>query len=558
MKKNPFILITLFIILFVSCKPEIETPPSITTIFIDSLPAKTQYIQNETLDLDGLIINSVLSDGTIETITDYITSLDNGTELTETGTITITITYSDLSTDFSIEVSEAPSPSKIFIDSLPKKTSYSICDNFDTSGLILKEIFTNGEIKEITDYSISPKTSSVLTTLGENKATITYNDQTLTFPFYVTMKKTGLPTVTINTNNTPIADKENWIPGTIKIENATDSDWNFDEVDLTIKGRGNTSWGQPKKPYAIKLDKKQKIMGMPKHKRWVLIANYLDNSFIKNEMAFYISEQLGMSYTVKGEYVDLILNNKYIGLYWLGEAIKVDENRVNIDEDNDYLLELDTYFDETWKFRSEIKNFPYNISNDDCMTQERLENIKTKIDSLETYLYSPDFPYTDDTHTIIDTSYENKIDLDSMAKFYLVNEIMHNGELGHPKSCYFYFDNTNDKLFAGPVWDFDWATLSSSNNLNRKNNLYFDALFKIPDFTTKISSLVTNLKLEDINNKINSTKDYIEKSQQLDIKLWGEHNDPSNIKRENFEAYVNFVKTELNQRVTLVISEYGM
>jgi len=42
-------------------------------------------------------------------------------------------------------------------------------------------------------------------------------------------------------------------------------------------------WALPKKPYALKLDKKQKIMGMPAHKRWVLMANYRDNSFMKND-----------------------------------------------------------------------------------------------------------------------------------------------------------------------------------------------------------------------------------------------------------------------------------
>lgn len=189
MKRICFILTTALMVLFASCKPEIEL--SINDIFIDSLPTKTKYVQNETLDLDGLIINSVLSDGTIKNVTDYTTSINNGVELTEIGTITISVTYEDFSTSFSIEVTKFPVPSKIFIDSLPTKTTYSICENFDTTGLILKEIYTNGEIKEITDYSISPAPATVLNSLGENKATITYNEQTLSFPYYVTIIKTG-------------------------------------------------------------------------------------------------------------------------------------------------------------------------------------------------------------------------------------------------------------------------------------------------------------------------------------------------------------------------------
>jgi len=70
----------------------------------------------------------------------------------------------------------------------------------------------------------------------------------------------------------------------------------------SIRGRGNFTWSQKKKPYALKLDKKLPLFGMPKHKRWVLIANYLDNSFIRNEMGFYLSEQIGMEWTVHGKF----------------------------------------------------------------------------------------------------------------------------------------------------------------------------------------------------------------------------------------------------------------
>ena len=71
----------------------------------------------------------------------------------------------------------------------------------------------------------------------------------------------------------------------------------------------------------------------------MLIANYLDMSFMKNEMAFFLSEELGMDWTIHGQYINLIKNGEYLGLYWLGEQIKVDKNRVNIEEDDDYLID---------------------------------------------------------------------------------------------------------------------------------------------------------------------------------------------------------------------------
>lgn len=95
----------------------------------------------------------------------------------------------------------------------------------------------------------------------------------------VLLQDAGIPIVSIETkNNQFILDKENWVDANIKIENAEDESWNMEPTDMQIRGRGNTTWGCAKKPFAIKFDEKTKICGMPKHKRWVLIANYFDHT----------------------------------------------------------------------------------------------------------------------------------------------------------------------------------------------------------------------------------------------------------------------------------------
>ena len=391
----------------------------------------------------------------------------------------------------------------------------------------------------------------------------------------ISVAYTGLPTVYVNTpDSVEITSKDVWTENaTISLTGAEDSSWNFDEVKTSIRGRGNSTWGQPKKPYALKLDKKQKIMGMPKHKRWVLIANYLDNSFMRNEMAFYLSETFELDYTVHGKFVDFVLNGKYQGLYWLGEAIKVDENRVNIndgsknmsdDEDKDYLIEMDVYYDEAVKFKSSIRNMPYMIKNDDYMIddnneltaggQARLERLQTKITNLETLLY-PDFTTGMDTNNCSapDESYAEIIDIDSWAKFWFVNEIMDNGELGHPKSCYFTFDSTNNFFKAGPVWDFDWAALYPRSSCILKNKIYYNALFKSPAFKERTKVLWGEYySAIDIGSRIESMRNEIYVSQQYDTMVWGEHKDPSGIVRANFDAYVDFLKETLLEKVTVV------
>lgn len=358
------------------------------------------------------------------------------------------------------------------------------------------------------------------------------------------LEETNLPIVSIQTkDNVKILDKENWISATFKIENA--ENLNLDEMNISIKGRGNSTWSQSKKPYAIKLSSKEKILGMPKNKRWVLIANYMDNSFIKNEMAFFISRKIGMDYTVRGEYVNLILNDNYVGLYWLGEAIKVDKNRVNIDEENDYLLEMDISYDETWKFHSSKKKIPYMIKNDDYITDEKLDFLKSKISKIENILYDKNFPYTDETKRNYDTRYADFVDLDSFAQFYVVNEIMHNRELNNPKSCYFTFNTEKEYLKASAVWDYDWACETTSTKLFVNNSIYYDSLFKIADFNDKVNYYVSDLFIteNDIVEQVESLRNKISKGVKLDEKRWGNgFRNPVGEKQANFDAYVDNVR----------------
>lgn len=360
---------------------------------------------------------------------------------------------------------------------------------------------------------------------------------------------TGLPVVRIDTKNgADVVSKDEWQKNaSLSLSGANEEDWNFSAVTASIRGRGNSTWAQPKKPYALKLDKKREIMGMPGHKRWVLIANYLDNSFMRNCMAFYLSRQLGVDYTVCGEFVMLNLNGADKGLYWLGEAIKPDKNRVDIDEDEDFLLELDVYYDEVWKFKSAVKQLPYMIKNDDAMTDGRLETLQEKIAVLEQALYPVDGGAPDE-------SYLRMLDIDSWAKFYLINELMSNGELGHPKSCYLTFTTADSLLKAGPVWDFDWASLSQTG-CTLTNTLYYDALFKSPTFRARLKEIwdecCGNIN---IAGEIKRLRDTIDEAQLADAAIWGTHLDPSGIPRDGFDAYVDFLQETLCKKYAAVDS----
>ena len=387
------------------------------------------------------------------------------------------------------------------------------------------------------------------------------------------MVMTGLPQLRVNTpNNVEITSKDTWINNAyISLSYAENIEWNF-SATTSIRGRGNSTWGGAKKPYAIKLDSKQGIMGMPSHKRWVLMANYYDNSFLKNHMAFYLSEKFGMDYTVRGKFVDLFLNGEYKGLYWLGEAIKVDPNRVNIydgrtgmsdSDDKDFLVEMDVYYDENPKFMTSRREMPYMIRNDDYMVnsngamttggQARLTRFQKKIENLEKLLYSN---YVGKNNTINapapDERYSNIIDVDSWAKFWMINEIMDNTELGHPKSCYFTYRNDVDRFKAGPVWDFDWSSLNGGPN-SLRNTIYYDALFKSPRFQTKVREIWNAYSGKiDLNSEIEKMREKLRAAYAADSAVWGIHYDPDKKKLSSYDAYVDFLKNTLNKKMDVV------
>ena len=141
-----------------------------------------------------------------------------------------------------------------------------------------------------------------------------------------------LPVVYIDTEGgQPIVSKEDYIDATIKIQgNAQYSDSKVLYNGATeIRGRGNSTWAQPKKPYRLKLDKKTDVFGMGKSKHWVLLANYLDESLMRNTLAYDLSGEMGMEH-LSTVWVDVIMNGEYVGNYQFCENIRVDDGRVEI------------------------------------------------------------------------------------------------------------------------------------------------------------------------------------------------------------------------------------
>jgi hypothetical protein len=237
--------------------------------------------------------------------------------------------------------------------------------------------------------------------------------------------------------------------------------------DCNIKIRGNTTAGAPKKPYNIKFNKKQSVLGMGKAKKWCLLANSFDKSLLRNYLAYNFGRENGVTYTNNNRFVEVYVNGVFQGNYLLTEAVEAKKERVNVDayvaDSNDVLLELGhrDYETDVDHFTTSVLGTTFDINDPergDDLTDEQVDtkiaNVKAYLEEFETVLKTQDY---DDILQYIDE--------DTFVDFYIVNELFKNVDFNF-SSTRFYIKG--DKIYAGPMWDLD---LSSGNC---KSTMYHD------------------------------------------------------------------------------------
>ena len=272
--------------------------------------------------------------------------------------------------------------------------------------------------------------------------------------YTVMVFNSGLPVVYINTNGSkPITSKRTWLDSTtVRIYRANgEIDYQTTQPDAQIKGRGNSTWSvKAKRPYALKIKKKSEILGMPKGKRWCLLANFFDPSLMRNELANYLGQNYtNLDWTPHGQHVELVLNGKHCGNYYLCEQAKTTKGRVP----GDYLIEADRKAgrgDITGVKTGNIFNVKdIAIKGKKEEDPEVIAGAKRILDRFETTLYGPDFLNPK-------TGYKTLIDLESFVDWLLIKELSkdYDGNMFTSCFCHIMSDGT---IKMGPIWDFDIA-----------------------------------------------------------------------------------------------------
>lgn len=338
------------------------------------------------------------------------------------------------------------------------------------------------------------------------------------------------------------SDKNIKEPGTIKVLEP-DGSFSLEHSLEYIKGRGNTSYTEfDKKPYQIKLTQDAPFLDMEPGKKWVFVSNSADSSLIRNALSRSLAGHLNLPQSEEGTFVDLYVNQEYVGNYYVVEKIEIQENRLLLSDlqkatehenETEDLSTYETAWTDTTKAK-QIPNDPEDITGGYLIERDFDNRFLKEVEINESYFITEakecfivrDPEYTSEAQiAYIDNyvqsvenailsaegidgttgkSYQDLIDVDSFVRKYLLEEVTANYD-GGVASSYFYKDSDtiDGRLYAGPVWDYDvsWGNSpaylgqisTSPERLSRlashsDSSVWFQSLYHKPEVYEKIVS----------------------------------------------------------------------
>ncbi len=368
----------------------------------------------------------------------------------------------------------------------------------------------DGELTECTGSSYTPTEKDL-----EKEITVTVSAEgveTRSLSVYCSR----LPVLYIETaDGTEDVSKGEYKEISYVLQGAGEHSYDHYEGTARLKGRGNFSWEMPKRPYKLKLDQKEDLLGMGKNRHWVLVPNFQDISLMRNTLSYRLSQEMGLT-AMKTQWVSLILNGNYAGNYQLcqqirpgGEQVPVTDLeeishqaadaviadgmispdsrealREHLEDDlswmstgmfefegqeypmpegvtapsltGGFILEIATNYDEPTKFTTRLGQPVMFHSPVNAWTNRELA------DYGEEYVQAiEDAVWAEDGRSVfrgVSVHYSDLIDLDSLVEYWLVSEYFYNMDFGM-KSVFLYKE-IDEKAYMGPIWDMDFSSRS--------------------------------------------------------------------------------------------------
>lgn len=437
---------------------------------------------------------------------------------------------------------------------------------------------------------------------------------------YVMTLDTGLPSMAINTADfDDISSKTEYKKcsvfaggGDTANEKYSFSKNKYIMADAKIKGRGWASWYYySKKSYTLKFEKKQEILGLPAHTEWVLAANFADRTLMRNAVAMELAHNLGSEAVMDVRFVDLWVNGTYAGNYQLIEKVEVSENRINITKfDENLPPEKVGYIVETNGHNKAEGEFGVWTNGQDAdrpsKWQKLNENITLDPISGDMFFNSINYPgiifninkpsdtklldlqkekqlkyleyiygYMNEMEAAIKSGQYSEaskyLDMEAMARWYIVEELSMNTDSKLHCSCYMYKD-ADSKMKMGPVWDFDlgfgngkYANEKHTDKTYLDDVVWFKSLLSMPEFRTTVKSVWNSSKarVKQLPKFIIKTAAMLNGAQKVNFEIWSitqhaEHTyEHTTEKIDSFSQQVTYLNTFVEKRINYMDKKIG-
>ncbi len=225
-----------------------------------------------------------------------------------------------------------------------------------------------------------------------------------------------------------------------------------------IRLRGHSTRDMPKKSYRLRFDDNTSLLGMKSSKNYILLANYIDHSHIRNATVHYLSRFFPTLYPIDYRFIDLVIDGVYQGQYLMTERVEFHKNRLDIPfdtsngrVDSGFLMELD----HAGYYRGEgQENIDFFLMNG--------RPYYMKEPNLDDQGYRPEHfqyirQYIEQVYERLSTQQDvsDLIDIENWIDYFLLQEVSKNVDVGW--GSVYMVKAPNGKLMHMPLWDFDLA-----------------------------------------------------------------------------------------------------
>lgn len=411
---------------------------------------------------------------------------------------------------------------------------------------------------------------------------------------------TELPVIRIHIPVSSITDKKTYRKTKFDIYRlgSDEGRWTASDAEIEIRGRGNSTWGLPKKPYRIKFPEKFSPIGLnhAKAKSWVLLAHDMDKSLLRNHLGFELSrilfsssekyhDEAALDFTPCSQMVNVYSGDNYHGVYQMSDQMEVSKGRIDLDKlvaadgsdpvkiTGGHLIETNIHHDEPYpvSFTSSKGIYmDHKYPKDDDMDISQYKYIEDFIRKAEAALYSSNF--TDPVN-----GWRKWFDEKTLADFIIVKEFA--GDMDGYTSTYFYKRRGVDKIFFGPVWDLDkgWNNDKRTPHGNTLTQLMIYGGFYMPPYINpdwfhrfwqdaefrKFVGRRWASKKEQLKSKVLSELD--EKPKQMrkaiiaNFTVWDfyyQYSDEANMPARTYELEIQRMKDLTVQRAALLDAKF--